>query len=201
MKSSFDLTDMTFLQVYKSLQENVTLGYHKLKLFKYAKTIGRKLALPIIETRTLSLYKQTTNIATKKAVWNDFKPHCSYKTLVVNMNRCFLLALLVLMRIMQMNRQHAHIVKHTDATDVSVCLNKNAKYHKTMYGISKWGKTGKGWFYGLKLHITTDLKRNLLSVSFTSGNTDDRKVFMTLNKELSGICVADAGYVSQKLAE
>jgi len=53
--------------------------------------------------------------------------------------------------------------------------------------------------YGLKMLITTDLKRNLLAVRFASGNANEREVFKKLNKELLGIFVADAGYISRDL--
>jgi len=68
-----------------------------------------------------------------------------------------------------------------------------------MAGLASWGKTGKGWFYGLKLHITTNLKRKVLSVRFTSGNMNDREVVIRLNRGLFGIFVCDAGYISEKL--
>lgn len=187
------------LAVYNILKEKVTFLYHQLKLFTYEKATGRKLALPIIDTITLALYKQTQNIQTKIALWKDFRPHCSYKTMVVNMNRCALLALSVLMRILRMNRSRAHPVKHTDSTDIPVCLNKNATAHKTMYGLAQWGYSGKGHYYGLKLHLTSDLKRQLLAVRFSPANTHGTKIFLKLNKDLDGLFVADAEFVSEKL--
>ena len=187
------------LAVYNELKEKVTFLYHKLKLFTYEHTVGRKLALPVIETITLALYKQTQHIATKKAIWNDFQPSCSYKTLVVNMNRCMILALFVLTRILRMNREHAHPVKHTDSTDIPVCLNKNAKAHRTMYGLAQWGHSGKGHYYGIKLHLTSDLKRQLLAIRFSPANTHGTKIFLKLNRDLNGIFVADAEFVSKKL--
>lgn len=187
------------LAVYNELKEKVTFLYHKLKLFTHENTIGRKLSLSIIETITLALYKQTQSIATKKAIWNDFAPSCSYKTLVVNMNRRALLALFVLMQILKMNRLNAHIVKHTDSTDIPVCLNKNAKNHKSMSDLAAWGYSGKGHYYGLKLHLTSDLKRTLLAIRFSPANTHGTKIFKKLNEELKGIFVADAEYVSEKL--
>jgi hypothetical protein len=187
------------LAVYNELKKKVTFLYEKLKLFKYENSVGRSLALPITETITLALYKKTHNIATKKAIWKDFQPNCSYKTLVVNMNRCAILALLVLMVILRLNRLNAHVVKHTDATDIPVCLKKNGKTHKTMYGLAEWGNSGKGSFYGLKLHMTTDLNRKILSIRFTAANADDREIFLKLNADLFGLFVTDAGYVSQKL--
>jgi hypothetical protein len=185
------------LQVYHWLKDKVKFLYHKLKLFKYVNTEGRPLALSTVETITLSLYKQTQNIATKKALWKDFDLSCSYKTLVVNMNRCALIAFVILMRILRENRNNSHLVKHTDSTDIPVCLPKNAKRHKIMYGLAEWGHSGKGWFYGIKLHLTADLKRTILAFSFSPGNTHGTKIFLKLNKDLDGIFVADSEFISE----
>jgi len=65
--------------------------------------------------------------------------------------------------------------------------------------LSDYGKTGKGWFYGLKLHLTSDLKKKIIALKFTSGNIHDSKVMIRLNKDLEGIFVADAGYLGEKL--
>jgi len=188
------------LVVYNELKEKVTFLYHQLKLFTYENTTGRKFALSIIEVITLALYKQTQSIATKKAIWNDFRPSCSYKTLVVNMNRRALLALYVLMVMLRMNRKYAHIVKHTDSTDIPVCLNKNAKRQRTMRGLAQWGYSGKGHYYGIKLHLTSDLKRQILAIRFSPANTHGTKIFTKLNADLDGIFVADAEFISEKLA-
>ena len=48
--------------------------------------------------------------------------------------------------------------------------------HKVMKKIATRSKTTTGWFYGLKLHIVTDLKRNILMMKFTTGRVDDRVV-------------------------
>ncbi|TAL50524.1 hypothetical protein EPN81_02545 [Patescibacteria group bacterium] len=93
------------------------------------------------------------------------------------------------------------IVKHTDATDIPVCLVKNAKRHKTMSPCSTWGHSGKGWFYGLKLHATADLNGLLLAITFTPASGSEREQFLILNEDLRGLFVADAGYVSQKLSD
>ncbi|HEY4498968.1 MAG TPA: transposase, partial [Candidatus Paceibacterota bacterium] len=47
----------------------------------------------------------------------------------------------------------------SDSTDIPVCLAKNGKRHKTMKGLAAWAYSAKGWYYGLKMLITTDLKR------------------------------------------
>ena len=192
---------MTSITIFNKLRQTVKWFYSQLKLNKFEKTKGRKLAISILDIISLALFKQRQNILTKKSLFEIFKPSCSYKTLVVNLNRFSNLALIILFALLKINHQKASLVKHTDSTDVPVCLNKNARKHKTMDFFSEWGKTGKGWFYGLKLHLTTDLKRRLLSFKFTSGNVHDSKVFMDLNKNLAGIFVADAGYCSEKLSK
>ena len=68
-----------------------------------------------------------------------------------------------------------------------------------MRGLAEWGYSAKGWFYGLKMLITTDLRRNLLAVKFASGNVNERQMFRKLNQNLMGIFVADAGFISKDL--
>lgn len=189
----------TRIQLYDNIRQKVQFLYTQLKLDWQEKTKGRKLAISIIDSVSLSLFKQKNHIATKKALYGIFDPPCSYKTLVVNMNRCARIAGILLAFFLNLNRASSHPIKHTDSTDIPVCTNRKATYHKTMKGLASWKKTGKGSFYGLKLHITTDLKRRLLAIRFTGGSVDDRKIFMRLNKGLFGIFVADAGYISQKL--
>ena len=191
----------TVIQLYDNIKQGVKFFYKQLKLDKFEKIKGRKLAIKIIDAISLALFKQSNNIATKKSIYKIFKPKCSYKTLVVSMNRFAHLALLVLVTILKVNRKNQHIIKHIDSTSIPVCLFKNANAHKTMKGIANFGKNSKGTFFGLKLHIITDLKRQLLSIKFTAGNVDDRKVVIKLSKGLIGLFVADAGYVSNKLSQ
>ncbi|MEK7148191.1 MAG: transposase [Patescibacteria group bacterium] len=188
----------TVIQIYDSIVAKVTFFFKQLKL-NISKSTGRHLAITPEETIALSLFKQSQGIKTKKSVWQIFNLRCSYKTLVVNMNRLAILALLILQAILKWNQKRAHIVKHTDSTDVPVCLTKNGKNHKTMEGLATWAHGPKGWYYGLKMTITTDLKRSLLAVRFASGNSNDREVFRTLNRDIMGVFVADSGYISKDL--
>ena len=160
------------------------------------------MSLSIPDVLSLALFKQKNHIATKQSLFDIFKENlnCYYKTLVVNMNRFARLAGIMLALFLFANRKDDHPIKHTDSTDVPVCSLRKAKRHKTMAFFANWGKTGKGWFYGLKLHFTANLKKKLLAIAFTSGNVDDRAVAVKLNRGLFGIFAADAGYVSEKLA-
>ena len=70
-----------------------------------------------------------------------------------------------------------------------------------MKDLGSWAHNGKGYYYGLKLHLTTDLERRLLSIKFTSADADDREVFVRLNDDMYGLFVCDAGYVSKELEQ
>src|SRR3989344_7213739 len=107
--------NMTSIKLYNRLERVVERLYQQLKLGKQEKTKGRKLALTIIKTISLAVFKQFNGIPTKKSIFNIFLPQCSYKTLVVNMNRFARQALLILSMMMKINRQNRHIVKHTDS--------------------------------------------------------------------------------------
>lgn len=186
------------IQIYNEIVTKVRFFFKQLKL-KIVKSTGRILANTPEDTIALSLFKQLQGIKTKKSVWEIFSLKCSYKTLVVNMNKLALYALVILNAILKWNQKNSHLVKHTDSTDIPVCLNKNATHHKTMKMLSSWGHSGKGFYYGLKMSITTDLRRNLLGVRFGTGNSNDRETFKKMNREMFGIFVADAGYISKDL--
>jgi hypothetical protein len=188
----------TSIQLYNNIVTKVRFFFKHIHL-NIRKSTGRPLAITPEDTIALTLFKQSEGIETKKSVWKIFALTCSYKTYVVNANKLMVYALLILKSILKWNQNNAHLVKHTDSTDIPVCLNKNATHHQTMKDFATWGHSGKGFYYGLKLSITTDLGRNLLTFRFGSGNSNDRETFKTMNKDIMGIFVADAGYISKDL--
>jgi hypothetical protein len=188
----------TYIQLYSNILTKVKFFSKQLQL-KLSKSTGRKLAIPGEETIAMALFKQNTGIPTKKKIFEIFEPKESYKTLCVEMNRFAKEALMILNVILKWNQKNAHVIKHTDSTDVPVCLNKNAKYNKVMKLLSSWGHSGKGLYYGLKMSLTSDLNRNVLAISFGTANSDDRKTFRKMNKDINGLFVADAGYSSKDL--
>ena len=188
----------TVIQLYTDILTKVQFFSKQLQL-KLSKSTGRKLAISGEETIALALFKQNTGIPTKKKIWEIFQLKECYKTLCIQMNRFALQALRVLNAILKWNQKNAHIVKYTDSTDIPVCLNKNFRHNKIMKMLSSWGHSGKGFYYGLKMSLTSDLNRNVLAISFTSANGNDRKTFQKMNKNIDGIFVADAGYSSENL--
>ena len=58
-----------------------------------------------------------------------------------------------------------------------------------------------GWFYGFKLHMIINQLGEIINIAFTSGNVHDVKMLDVLSKGLSGILLADKGYISKAKAE
>jgi hypothetical protein len=187
------------IQIYNALQNAVQKVYTFLHLEKHESTTGRSLSINLVESITLAIFKQKQNIATKKSLFDMVKPACTYKTFVEAINRAGAYLILFIALILKTNRPASHLVKFTDSTDIPACLLKNAKYNRTMRGLAAFSKTGKGWFYGLKLHVTADLEGRILAIRITAGNSSDRSIFKKMNRLLKGIFVADAGYISSEL--
>lgn len=189
----------TFLTIYHTLKTSVSQIFKTLKLKDREHPNGRKPKLTNTEAVTCAILKQKQNIVTKKSLWEILEPNLSYQKFVDALNRIAPYLARVTATLLMLARENAHPVKFTDATDIPVCLNKNARHHKTMDGLAAWSKTGKGSFYGLKLHCSADRNGKVLALKFTPGNSDDRAIFKKMNKKLRGLFVADAGYVSKDL--
>lgn len=159
--------------------------------------------MPVSSFIAFGVIKQIHGIATKKAVYELFEvsSHCSYKTFVVNLNRFGKEASELLACILQYNQQNSHWLKFTDTTDIPVCLSKNARTNRIFKSIAEWGHSGKGFYYGLKLHLTCDFHRQILKFSITPADANDRDQFRKMNQDLLGYFIADAGYISKKLEE
>ena len=179
------------LVIYEQLKHRVTHLVKTLNITLTAAKTGRPRKISKLDSLTLALYQHTSTRATKKSVWQDFRQRlkCSYKTLVVAMNEAGRLVLLILFRLMRLNKQLAHPVKYTDATDLPVCLKKNADKHRTMAGLADFGHSSKGWFYGLKLTYVRDHDGRLLNFRITPPSTNDRDLLKELNKDLLGIFI------------
>ena len=87
-----------------------------------------------------------------------------------------------------------------DSTSLKVCHNRRIFSHRVFDGIARRGKTSVGWFYGFKLHLAINDRGEILNVSLTPGNVDDRKPVRELLKDLQGKFVGDKGYISKDLA-
>ena len=188
-----------FITKFSSLKTIVSQFFITLKFKEREHRKGRKPILTNSEIVAAVIWKQRQNIATKKSLYEILEPSCSYNRFVVALNRTAKYLAAIITAIMKFLQTQARPIKFTDSTDIPVCLNKNAGHHKTMRGLSHWSKTGKGSFYGLKLHLSADCEGRVLALKLTPGNSDDRSIFKKMNVKLKGLFVADAGYVSEAL--
>ena len=191
----------TSLTIFHNLKTIIAQIFSSLKLKDREHPKGRKPKLTNTEAVTCAVLKQKQNIATKKSLWEIVEAPLSYNRFVVALNRTTTYLTHIITTVLQLLNRDSHPLKFTDSTDIPVCLNKNGKSHRTMKGLAAWSKTGKGWFYGLKLHLTSDVKGKALALKLTPGNSDDRSILRRMNEKLRGLFVTDAGYVSEKLQQ
>jgi hypothetical protein len=90
-------------------------------------------------------------------------------------------------------------ISYIDSTPVAVCYSKRISRNKVFKGLARLGKTTKGWFFGLKLHIVINEKGQLHNLKITQGNTDDRTPVPTLVEGLQGLLFGDKGYLKAAL--
>ena len=92
-------------------------------------------------------------------------------------------------------------ISFIDSTSLDVCLNQRIASHKVFAGLAQRGKTSTGWFFGFKLHLVFNDRGEILNVTLTPGNVDDRKPVPHLVEKLFGKLFGDRGYLSQPLFE
>ncbi len=66
-------------------------------------------------------------------------------------------------------------ISFLDSTPLCVCRNQRILIHKTFKGLVEHGKCSMGWFFGFKLHLIINDKREILHFMFTPGNVDSRE--------------------------
>src|SRR3989338_7625193 len=160
-----------FITKFFSIKTIVSQIFRTLKFKEREHPQGRKPILANSEIVAAVIFKQKENIATKKALYEILEPTCSYNRFVVALNRTIKYLAVVIAMIIRLFRKKARLIKFTDSTDIPVCLNKNASHHKTMRALSAWSKTGKGLFYGLKLHLSGDCAGRVLALKLTPAHS------------------------------
>jgi transposase len=88
-----------------------------------------------------------------------------------------------------------------DSLPIRVCHNRRISSHRVFVGLAQRGKGSMGWFYGFKLHLVINEQGEVLGVTLTPGQVDDRRPVRKLVRQLWGKLFGDRGYLSQELFE
>jgi hypothetical protein len=92
-------------------------------------------------------------------------------------------------------------IQFIDSLPLRVCHHRRICSHKVFAGLARRGKGSRGWFYGFKLHLVINERGELLGLTLTPGNTDDRRPVAKLVRSLWGKLFGDRGYLGQELFE
>lgn len=92
-------------------------------------------------------------------------------------------------------------IYYIDSSCLPVCHLKRQRRHKTFDKIASFGRTSIGWFFGLKLHLVTNERGELIAFKITSGSSSDSKSAESLLTALRGLAFGDKGYIGKKLFE
>ena len=133
----------------------------------------------------------------------DFPKLPTYENFVRAMNALAPLAYILLQGCTQLFKSVTtkERLKFADSSKLKVCENKREFTHKVAKRIAQKGKSSMGWFYGFKLHIICNEWMQILGMTLTSGNVDDRKALSLMWDDIIGTIVADAGYVGANWQE
>ena len=130
---------------------------------------------------------------------DEFPRLCSYNRFIELKPRALPYLTLLLYWICEQAQKTG--ISFIDATSLAVCHNKRIYSHEVFKEIAQRGKTTKGWFFGLKLHLVINEKGEIQGTKLTPGNVDDRVPVLELTKKLIGLLIGDKGYVKQELFE
>lgn len=127
----------------------------------------------------------------------EFPKLVSYDRFIVLKKR--ILSYLILLLEWYFHQAQATGISYIDATPLAVCHPKRISRNKVFSGIAALGKTTKGWFFGLKLHLLINEKGEIQSLKLTKGNVDDRAPVPSMTKAITGLLFGDKGYLKQEL--
>lgn len=92
-------------------------------------------------------------------------------------------------------------ISYIDSTSIAVCDNHRINRHSVFADTAERGKTSMGWFFGFKLHAIINHQGELVNVSVSKGNLDDRKPVKKLcDGNVFGKLFGDKGYVDKTLS-
>jgi hypothetical protein len=92
-------------------------------------------------------------------------------------------------------------IDYIDSTPVVVCHNRRIQRHKTFAGLAARGTTSTGWFFGFKLHLVCNHRRQIVALKLTPGNGSAATPGSELTTDLVGKLFGDKGSISPKMTQ
>jgi len=132
----------------------------------------------------------------------DAFPHlCSYKQWLARLHQLTSLIGQMVEAARSDNRGEAIFL--LDSKPLPMCLTlRHGRVKLLREDGAHFGKTSKGWFFGFKLHLLTDLAGSIIGAVLTPGNWTDRDVAPALAEFVEGgIAIGDLGYRGEELAQ
>lgn len=163
----------------------------------------KKTKLPLVMLVTLMLFKFFVGHRSWKEYYRYLKSHHhgvnigelpSYRNFMVSMHKLAAYAMVFLEAVRKYCKQGVNL-QFADATALPVCKIKREFSHKVAKCIATKSKGTMGWYYGFKLHLVCDIHGQILAWKITTATVDDRKGLALIWNELTGMIVADAGYL------
>jgi transposase len=165
----------------------------------------KKAKLPIKMMITLMLFKFFVGHRSWKEYYDYLKTHHngvnigylpSYGNFMKSMHRLSSYALIFLEAIRRHCKKGVNI-QFADGSCLPVCRIKREFTHKIHKNTASKSKGTMGWYYGFKIHLVCDDRGLIIAWKITTATVDDRKGLSMIWTELTGIIVADAGYLGK----
>src|SRR3954451_2545875 len=144
--------------------------------------------------RTFKHYYLDSVLSAKRAEFPGLPSYTRFVELIP-------LTLLPLCAYLQTRKGQPTGIQFIDSLPIRVCHNRRIPSHKVFAGLAQRGKGSMGWFYGFKLHLIINERGEVLGLTLTPGNTDDRRPVVKLVRQLWGKLFGDRGYIGQELFE
>ena len=167
---------------------------------------GPKAEMSIPEMMTISILFHQSNYRNFKHFYcsyvliylrREFPTLISYSRFVYLLKNLFIPLFAYLLH----NKGRVTGVSFIDSTKLQVCHNKRIRRNKVFAKFAKMGKTGAGWFFGVKLHLIINEVGEILAFQLTPGNASDVSVVEILSQGITGKLYGDKGYISEKLGK
>lgn len=169
----------------------------------------KKTKLPMVMLVTLILFKFFVGHKSWKDYYRYLKSHHdgvtigilpNYKNFMKNVHALASYAVIFLEVVRKYCKQGVEL-QFADSTKLEVCKIKREFTHKVARGFAAKSKSTMGWYYGFKLHLVVDKDGLVLAWRITTATVDDRKGLALVWHELTGMVVADAGYLGSNWQE